>query len=134
MSVERKMRRLKAKAERKNFKHYHDEVGNKIVPLRPEAQGLVAEQLAAFKAKFGREPGPSDPVFFDPDCDVPTAMNEKKLGAIMVEAMKQANIPARFIYAYEKTGLILTEATYHDVLPEDRAAWDQAMAEFDALN
>ena len=29
---------------------------------------------AQFIAKFGREPGPGDPVFFDPDKDVPTPL------------------------------------------------------------
>ena len=35
--------------------------------MSPELARLMQEQLAAFKEKFGREAGPEDPVFFDPD-------------------------------------------------------------------
>jgi hypothetical protein len=40
---------------------------------------ILQEQRRAFMEKFGREPGPSDPVFFDPDFDVPTPLTEAKL-------------------------------------------------------
>lgn len=29
----------------------------------------LEEQLRAFRAKFGRDPGPDDPLFFDPDAE-----------------------------------------------------------------
>ncbi|MFI2747265.1 hypothetical protein ACH5BA_13310 [Kitasatospora sp. NPDC018623] len=34
-------------------------------------QDAVQRQLARFREKFGREPGPDDPLFFDPDADEP---------------------------------------------------------------
>jgi hypothetical protein len=38
----------------------------------------LRQQKQLFKEKFGREPGPDDPVLFDPDADAPQAMNGEK--------------------------------------------------------
>ena len=55
----------------------------RIIPFstsaRPEKQIEVPHDLAEslkaldvpFQSKFGREPGPEDPLFFDPDADKP---------------------------------------------------------------
>lgn len=39
--------------------------------MSPELQRIMQDQLDAFKKKFGRAPGPNDPVFFDPDAKTP---------------------------------------------------------------
>lgn len=61
--------------------------------MTPEMHQVVKEQLATFVAKFGREPDPNDPLFFDPDESVPTPMNEDKVRAELARAMEAANIP-----------------------------------------
>jgi hypothetical protein len=43
-----------------------------VVPITPRVYEALLEQRKAFVDKFGREPGANDPVFFDPDKDVPT--------------------------------------------------------------
>jgi len=43
----------------------------KTIKMSPELARMIQEQLAAFKERFGREAGPEDPVFFDPDADIP---------------------------------------------------------------
>ena len=45
-----------------------------------------------FKEKFGRGPGPDDPVFFDPDHDVPTPLTEAKVKRELVEAARKAGL------------------------------------------
>jgi hypothetical protein len=40
---------------------------SKAVPLNAEAQRAIQEQLRKFREKFGRDAGPEDPIFFDPD-------------------------------------------------------------------
>jgi hypothetical protein len=50
------------------------------VPLHPKLQEALEAQRAAFTAKFGREPGPHDPIFFDPDADVPRPINAEWMG------------------------------------------------------
>lgn len=42
------------------------------IPLSPQAVEILERQRREFMIKFGREPRGSDPVFFDPDSDVPT--------------------------------------------------------------
>lgn len=89
----------------------------------------ISEQLEAFRAKFGRDPLPHEPVFFDPDKDVPTALELEDTDGQILEAMRLAGIAPQFIYAYHKTGLILTEddrATYpEEILREYQAAIEE---------
>ena len=67
--------------------------GNREVKLTPELRGILAEARARFVAKFGREPGPGDPVFFDPDKEVPTPLDPVKLRADLARAMQRAGVP-----------------------------------------
>jgi hypothetical protein len=91
----------------------------------------MADQRQAFIKKFGREPGPGDPIIFDPDHDTPWPMPARKLRAGMVLTMIRAGIPEHLIYAYIRTGgLVMSEEGLRRASPEDRAAWNQAMAEF----
>lgn len=46
---------------------------------KPEAQSMMDRQREAFREKFGRLPGPTDPFFFDPDSDTPKQMNKKQI-------------------------------------------------------
>jgi hypothetical protein len=48
---------------------------------------ILQEQRKAFIDKFGREPGPSDPVFFDPTSDIPTPLTENKLESLFQDAL-----------------------------------------------
>jgi len=40
---------------------------SKAVPLNAEARRAIQEQLRKFREKFGRDAGPEDPIFFDPE-------------------------------------------------------------------
>jgi hypothetical protein len=64
----------------------------------------LEEQLRAFRAKFGRDPGPDDPLFFDPDADEPRPLNRATIEAGMVDAMERAGISPAQIYAFQQTG------------------------------
>lgn len=52
--------------------------------------GALREQLERFREKFGREPGPQDPIFFDPDASEPTPLDEDRHKAILTEAAADA--------------------------------------------
>jgi hypothetical protein len=43
---------------------------------------MMQQQLQAFREKFGREPGPEDPIFFDPDADIEHSTGWKLYTAI----------------------------------------------------
>ena len=64
----------------------------KVHKLDQESYEAIVRQLKLFKEKFGREPGPKDPIFFDPDCDVPTRLSEAKLKRGLIEAARKAGL------------------------------------------
>jgi hypothetical protein len=55
------------------------------VKLPPELRQTLRDQRAAFVAKFGREPGPGDPLFFDPTKDTPTPISAERMAADLGE-------------------------------------------------
>jgi hypothetical protein len=55
-------------------------------------EAMIQQQLESFKEKFGREPGPDDPLFLDPDCDVPIPLSESKLRKELSEAAQKAGL------------------------------------------
>ena len=86
-------------------------------------------QLEAFKEKFGREMQADDPVFFDPDSDVPKPYPEDKMRRELIELMQEAGTPPEFIYAFKKTDLLLMVEDL-DVPADRRKEWNDAIAEY----
>ncbi len=77
----------------------------RAVPMSPEVQRAMEDQFQRFREKFGRDPGPDDPVFFDPDADTPQELDGDRVVSEIVDAMVKAGIEPEKIYAYRKTGL-----------------------------
>lgn len=108
-------------------------VGGRTVDMTPELEQAMREQRQAFIDKFGREPGPGDPVFFDPDADTPQPFDEKKLAAEIKATMIAAKLPPQIVYAYEKTGLMLFSDDLSHCPPDRRKEWEDAIDEYFAL-
>jgi hypothetical protein len=100
--------------------------------LKPDkaSQDCIRQQLEAFREKFGRDPGPEDPVFFDPCSDVPRPMDLADFDAEVVEVMCEAGIRPGLIHAYIRTGLMVTRENRKYLSQEDRMAWDRAILEY----
>ena len=79
--------------------------GCKTVPVRRE---IIEAQRQRFIEKFGRDWGPHDPNFFDPSADEPRPMIDEVLDQHLLEAMHKAGIRPAMIYAYQKTGRLVT--------------------------
>lgn len=62
----------------------------KEIPLNDEVVEALERQLERFRAKFGREPLPHEPVFFDPAYDNPVPYTEEKLKKIVEDAVAKA--------------------------------------------
>ena len=62
--------------------------------MTPLVHQALHEQKKAFMEKFGREPGPDDPVFFDPDKDVPTPIGRDQLDTGLEKAIRDAGFDA----------------------------------------
>jgi hypothetical protein len=110
----------------KGFEWVEDDDGTiyKSTPMTQGMADILQEQRQRFIDKYGREPGPNDPVFLDMP---PLEHIEHQT----VEAMKEAGIDPAFIYAFEKTGLLLTEENQHLIPEEDLADWDAAIEEYE---
>lgn len=65
-----------------------------------ELRKALFDQRIAFLAKFGREPNPGEPIFFDPDKDVPTPAPLGKIHINLVEALLMAGFDDEEVKAF----------------------------------
>ena len=106
---------------------------SRTVAMTAEVADGLRKQEQLFKEKFGREPGPGDPVFFDPDADTPQKINEEYVDKAIIEAMVKAGMDPSYIYAYKKTGLLVTTDNWDKLSPEDQAEWKAAISESEKI-
>jgi hypothetical protein len=100
-------------------------------------QGTVASmqaQFRSFEEKFGRPPGPSDPVFFDPDADEPRPLAMDAARETTVAMMKAAGISPAWIYAYEHTDGLLPTFDGSFLSEQDEDEWDDKVDEYIELH
>ena len=97
------------------------------------AEEVLRAQRESFREKFGRDWKSGDPVFFDPDMDVPTPMSPVKIEADVLKAMRKAGAPPEVMYAYRKTGLIMVEGLSVDWPEDRRKQWSDAIEEYFAI-
>lgn len=105
----------------------------KSIPLTPEARAVIERQLTAFRKKFGRDPEPIDPIFFDTDSDEPRPISQETQDEYergIVEAMATAGIDPALIYAFKKTGRIVTATNKRLLSEQEMAEWEEAIDEF----
>jgi hypothetical protein len=99
------------------------------VDLEAAQRRILRDAKKAFRKKFGRDPLPHEPVFFDETKDVPTPIPEEIFRATALEAL--SNLPPQFTYAYNKTGrLLLLEELRDHCPPEVVEEWDAAIEEY----
>ena len=58
----------------------------------------------------------------------------KNIQKDMIAAMRAAGIRPELIYAYDRTGFLLSKEGYQNLSPEDKAEYDAAIAEYYAKN
>ena len=104
---------------------------SKRMPVPAEAPEAIACQLEAFRKKFGRDPGPDDPIFFDPDAEEPVPLNPQQYEQDMIETMAQAGTNPAFIYAFKRTGRIVTERNKHRLTEKELRRWNDAITEYE---
>ena len=98
--------------------------------IDPETMAALDEQRELFRQKFGREPGPDDPIFFDPDADTPTPMSVKQVSDEIVQAMVSAGVDPSIIYAFHRTGFLVSEDNVNLLSPDELAEWQAAINEY----
>lgn len=88
-------------------------------------------QLTAFRKKFGRDPGPGDPLFFDPDADVPVRLTKQHFDALMLDMAERAvelGIDPAFLHAWREVGYVVTEETRSMFTTAEVLAFSRAVA------
>ena len=95
----------------------------RLLPLPEEGSQLLQNQRESFLKTHGRDPRPEERIFED-------APHSEYFEHVMVETMKQTGIRPELIYAYEKTGRIVTEANQRYLTKAQRAEWRAALEEY----
>jgi hypothetical protein len=93
--------------------------------LSAEVFAPLEEQRQRFRQHFGREPADEDRIFFD-------APPMEQVEHQIAQAMKRAGLDPAFIYAFEQTGLLVTEGNQHLIAEADLQAWHAAVAAYHA--
>lgn len=104
---------------------------SRFAKVPPRVQQLLAKQIEKFRKKFGRDPGPDDPLFFDPREAEPMPLPD--VGHHILEAMSKANLPPEFVYAFRRTGLLGLRKDKSAWDPADIAEWNAAIDEYHAI-
>lgn len=90
----------------------------------------VRYQQEAFRAKFGRDPGPDDPLFFDPDADEPVQLTrEQALKGLseLAERAEEHGWPPAMIKAWQEVGYVVTRANMHTFSAAQVQAYEEAV-------
>ena len=125
---------LMGKKKRNKSKKPLERPGYKSIALSPELAKGIQEQFRRFTEKFGRPPGPDDPVFFDPSADEPRPILDEVVDQHMLEAMHKAGVHPALIYAYQKTGRIVTRENRKHLTKADLKEWNDAFDEWHRLH
>ncbi|MDR1535563.1 MAG: SEC-C domain-containing protein [Planctomycetota bacterium] len=109
---------------RKKFDRVGNEDGGirKAIAMTPELRALLQEQFERFRKRFGGDPEPDEPIFFD---QPPLERSEFHTA----RDMRRAGLAPELVYAFEKTGPLVSEIN-RDLIPEkDLEEWDAAIEE-----
>jgi len=102
------------------------------VPL--EIRHTIEQLRDRFRQKFGRDPGPNDPILFDPDSDSPVPLRPEALNrlweALADTLLNAGDIGPENAYAMKKTGLLVTEENQRFLTAAQRKAWRDARQEY----
>jgi len=99
----------------------------KVIRTDADAQAMLQAQVRAFEDKFGRPPGPDDPVFFDPDADEPRPVPTARLEQTTTRMLQAAGICPAWIYANQHTDGLLPRPDGSFNSDADATEWRQAV-------
>lgn len=94
----------------------HKRTRSRSSKVSSQLEKLLRKQRKRSIKNFGREPGPKDPVFFDPHADEPIPISEKSFDTDLLQAMLNAGTPPEIVYDYVKTGLLPAKNTARTIL------------------
>ena len=123
----RKKKKVMFYSKKDEFELTDYDDGSRSIIMSSELEEAFEEQRKKFIEKFGRERTSDDPIFFDPDADTPQPYSEENFKKTLVEDMRKAGIDERYIRAYKKTGLLVTQDNIDLLTPEELEEFEAAM-------
>jgi len=70
--------------------------------LEPALLKVAICRYGMFLKKFGRDPRPEEPLFFDPACDAPIEANRKEMRRQVIDAARSLRVDVRSLLAFLK--------------------------------
>jgi len=125
-------KRLAQRRDRRKGSHQADQ-DERLIPINRETAEIIAQQKKLFREQFGREPGPDDPLFFDPSVVVPQFLSDESSDEIwksLLQAAGNSGIDPAIVYAMNKTGRIVTEANLEFLTDSELQEWNDAVNEY----
>ena len=125
-------KRLAQRIDRRKRSHQADQDESRI-PINRETAEIIAQQKKLFREQFGREPGPDDPLFFDPSVVVPQFLSDESTDEIwksLLQAAGNSGIDPAIVYPMNKTGRIVTEANLEFLTDSELQEWNDAVNEY----
>ena len=125
-------KRLAQRIGRRKRSHQVGEA-EKIIPINRETAVIIAQQKKLFREQFGREPGPDDPLFFDPGVAAPQFLTDDSTDEIwksLFQAAGDSGIDLAIVYAMNKTGRMVTEANLEFLTHSELQEWNDAVNEY----
>jgi len=113
------------KRNRKNYRR---------VRMSEEMMQMLEEQKERFRQKFGRDPRPEDPVIWDENATQPMPASEDDIHESILSALIASGSPPEFIYAFKRTGRLVTEMNIHLLSEHEIQAWTNAVEEYRRLH
>ena len=102
-----------------------------VVRLTREGVQIVHDLRTRFEEKFGRAPGPGDPVSFTVEADAAGPIDQDRFDAAMIAAMEAAGVGGGVIHAYRRTGMLVTEHNVKSCSRNDLRRWQAALEEYE---
>jgi hypothetical protein len=125
-------KRLAQRIGRRKRSHQVGEA-EKIIPINHETAEIIAQQKKLFREQFGREPGPEDPLFFDPGVAAPQFLSDESTDEIwksLLQVAGDSGIDPAIVYAMNKTGRMVTEANLEFLTDSELQEWNDAVNEY----
>jgi len=104
-----------------------------IIPINRETAEIIAQQKKLFREQFGRDPGPEDPLFFDPGVATPQLRSGESADEVwssLLRAAGDSGIDPALVYAMNKTGRIVTQQNMRFLTDADLQEWNDAVHEY----
>ncbi len=100
------------------------------IKMSGETADVLEEQLRLFKEKFGRDPAAGEPIFFDPDHPTPRQLQVEPTEAMIAQTMRRAGLRPELIYAFEKTGRLVSKSNLDALSEGEIKEWEEAIDEY----